>query len=287
MAPWLATRRALPLALLGALGVCLLLASTAGADALTPESGGSPNAGDINSLYKLAGYVAIPVFLGVEGALLYFLFRYRYRRGRIAAQVRGNTRLEIGWTVGAALILVVLTAVTFTKISEIKDPPASGAQGLRGGGTLYASVDQPAPPGGHRLRVAVSGQQYLWRYTYPNGAFAYDTMVVPVNTTVTLDIVAQDVIHSWWIPKLGGKMDATPGYVNQTWFRIDRPATYEGQCAELCGRNHANMLARVKAVPVAEYQRWVADQKRRIEAANDAAAAQRQQQSPTPDNADQ
>ncbi len=282
MPPGPATRRALALALLAAVAGSLLLAAAAFADALTPESGGSPNAGDIDSLYKIALYIAAVVFVAVEGALVYALIKFRHRRGRVAAQIRGNTSLEIGWTVGAALILIVLTVFTFAKLNAIKDPARSSASGLRAGATLEASVDQPAPPGGQALKIAVNGQQYIWRYTYPNGAFAYDTMVVPVNTTVTLDIEAQDVIHSWWIPKLGGKFDAVPGYTNHTWFKIPKPGVYDGQCAELCGRNHANMVARVKAVPVADYQRWVAQQKKLIDAANQAAVAQRKTLNATP-----
>jgi len=273
--------RRLLLALVALAGLSLVVAPGALADALTPESGGSPNADEIDSLYKLTLYVAIVVFAAVEGALIYSLIRFRYKKGRVAAQIRGNTNLELGWTVGAALILVVLTVFTFLKLGPIKDPPRSGANGYRAGtGALYASVDQPEPPGGVKLNVDVNGQQYLWRFTYPNNAFAYDTMVVPVNTTVTLDIRSQDVAHSWWIPKLGGKFDAIPGLTNKTWFKIAKAGTYEGQCAELCGRGHANMLARVKAVPVAEFQQWLSDQKQAIDAANQAAAGARKTQSP-------
>jgi cytochrome c oxidase subunit 2 len=92
-------------------------------------------------------------------------------------------------------------------------------------------------------------------------------MVVPTNTTVTLDIVSQDVAHSWWIPALGGKQDAVPGYTNHTWFKISKPGVYRGQCAELCGRNHADMVATVRAVPPAAYDAWFARQKRDIETA--------------------
>jgi cytochrome c oxidase subunit 2 len=276
LAPSPSTRRALALALLIAAAGALALAPGAGADALSPESGGSPNADEIDSLYKLAGYIGLAVFIGVEVALFYSLLRFRHRRGAVAAQIRGNTNLEISWTVAAALILVVLTVVTFFKLPTIDRPPRSGPDGLKAGGTLYAAVDQPAPPGGSPLNIVVNGQQYVWRYTYPNGVFAYDEMVVPTDTTVTLSIRATDVIHSWWIPKLGGKQDAVPGYTNRTWFKIARAGVYRGQCAELCGRNHANMLARVRAVPVAEYEAWLERQKRDIDAANRAAAAARE-----------
>ena len=259
----------------------LLAASPALAGFFTPEHGGSPNADRINTVYKFALYIAIVVFVGVQFTLFYSVIRFRARRGIVPAQIRGNTSLEIGWTVGTALILVVVTVFTFIKLDGIKNPERSGADGLAAGdATLYASVDQPSPPGGRSLNIDVNGQQYIWRYTYPNNAFAYEEMVVPINTTVTLDIRAQDVAHSWWIPKLGGKFDAIPGYTNHTWFKIPKPGVYEGQCAELCGRNHANMTARVRAVPVAEYEAWVAAQKRDIDAANKAAAAERSKLSP-------
>ena len=110
--------------------------------------------------------------------------------------------------------------------------------------------------------------------------FSYQEMVVPVDTTVTLDIQAQDVAHSWWIPKLGGKFDAIPGYTNYTWFKIPGKlagTVFTGQCAELCGRNHANMTATVRAVTPSEYEKWLDQRKAEIKAADDAAAEQRKQ----------
>jgi cytochrome c oxidase subunit 2 len=251
---------------------------------LIPERGGSKNASDIAELYALILVMATIVFLGVEGTLLWFLIRFKARRGRVAAQIHGNTRLEIGWTVGAAVILVFITVVTFIKLPGIKNPPASDidANGAKvASTTLFASTDQPAPPKGAKLNIVVDGQQYVWRYQYPRVAnkevFAYEEMVVPVGMTVTLDITADDVAHSWWIPKLGGKMDALPGYTNHTWFKADKPGTFNGQCAELCGRNHANMLARVRAVPFDQYQAWYDRQAADIKSARDEGAKQRAQ----------
>jgi len=268
-----------------AVAAVLLVPTGALADAVSPESGGSPNANDIHSLYRILLYVALFVLVGVEGTLLYTLIRFRRRRrDQVPAQIRGNTTLEIGWTVAAALVLVVLVAVTFVELPSIKNPPASGPDGLAVArdGTLYASIDQPSPPGGKALRIDVNGQQYIWRFTYPNGAYSYTRMVVPVNTTVILSIRSQDVAHSWWIPKLGPKFDAIPGYTNKSWFKVPRPAIYRGQCAELCGRNHANMVATVHAVPVAQYQAWVSRQKQEIQQANQQAVQQRSTQSPIP-----
>jgi cytochrome c oxidase subunit 2 len=257
----------------------LAVAPAALADALTPESGGSPNAGDIDTLYKVTLYIAIPIFLLVEGTLLYSLVKYRARRGGPEAeQIRGNTPLEIGWTVGAAVIVLVLSAITFVYLAPIEDPIRSGPAGLeRAEGVKLASISQPEPPGGRSLEIGVNGQQYLWRYDYGKDLFAYHEMVVPVNTTVTLKIRASDVVHSWWIPKLGGKADAVPGHTNRTWFKISEPGVYEGQCAELCGEGHADMRAKVRAVPVDEFEAWTRRQRADIKAAQTGLAAARKQ----------
>ncbi|QEC49905.1 cytochrome c oxidase subunit II [Baekduia soli] len=281
-------RRAIP-ALLVALAAALVLAPVASAGLLTPEHGGSSNADDINWLYTVTLIVAAIVFLGVEGVLLYSVFKFKARRGAVPAQIRGNTRLEIGWTVGAAVILVILATLTFIKLDDIRNPPDSSATGLQ-----LADSSRRLPPNGKSLNICVNGQQYIWRYTYSadcgdsaknlGAPFSYEEMVVPVDTTVTLDIKAQDVAHSWWIPELGGKFDAIPGYTNHTWFKIPakfgaKPGgtIFYGQCAELCGRNHANMIAEVRAVSVAEYQQWLAQRKTDIQDAETKGAAQRKQ----------
>jgi cytochrome c oxidase subunit 2 len=277
--------RRLLLAALGAALIALLLtAPSAFADTFTPESGGSPNADDIDTLYKITLYVAIVIFLIVEATLIWSLVRYRHRRSRPdGAQIRGNTPLEVGWTLAAALILVVLTVVTFVYLDDIENPPESGPNGLQASQTRFASVDQPAPPSGRPyLRIKVNGQQYVWRYVYPGKrtVFSYYTMVVPVDTTVVLEITSSDVIHSWWIPKLGGKADAVPGHVNETWFKIppDKAGTtFIGQCAELCGPNHADMRAAVKAVTPAEYEAWAEKRADEIETAGKELGEQRKE----------
>jgi len=278
--------RRLLIAALGAALLALLIAPPlAFADAFTPESGGSQNADDIDTLYKITLYIGITIFVIVEGTLLWSLIRYRARRGGPpAAQIRGNTPLELGWTVGAALILVVLTVVTFVYLPDIENPPASGPNGLRAGQTQFASIDQPDPPtsGGPILRLEVTGQQYLWRYDYPGRQtlFSYEEMVVPVDTTVVLEVTGSDVIHSWWIPELGGKVDGVPGHVNETWFKIPAKrvgTVFQGQCAELCGANHADMRAEVRAVSPEEFVSWADRTRREIERAGADLAEQRKQ----------
>lgn len=248
----------------------------------TPESGGSPNANSIDNLYKIVLVIALAIFVLVEGALVYALFRFRARKGAVAAQIRGNTRLEVGWTLGAALILVVLAVLTFAKLASIQDPTNTGPAGdSRYGeaGPLLASADQKLPPSGKSLKITVVGRQFLWEYVYPGaneadglGApYSYQEMVVPTETTVTLDVVSADVVHSWWVPGLGGKVQAVPGYHNYTWFKIPKPGIYRGQCALICGRGHARMIATVKAVPPAQFERWLAYQKKLIAEANHEA----------------
>lgn len=253
----------------------------------TPQSGGSPNANSIDGLYKITLYVALVVFVLVEGALGYTLWRFRARKGAVAAQIRGNTRLELGWTVGAAVILLALAVLTFAKLSSIRDPVNSGPEGstlvsdsaARG----YASTERRLPPNGKVLHITVVGRQFVWEYVYPGATeadglgapFSYEQMVVPTDTTVSLDIVSADVVHSWWVPQLGGKFQAVPGYHNYTWFKIERPGVYRGQCALLCGRGHARMIATVKAVPPAQFEAWLAYQKELIAEANAAAQAAR------------
>jgi cytochrome c oxidase subunit II len=248
----------------------------------TPQSGGSPNANNIDHLYKITLYIALVIFVIVEGGLLYALIRFRKRRGAVPAQIHGNTRLEVGWTLAAAVILIGLAVLTFAKLSSIQNPPNSGPGGaeLAGSGELlYASAEQRLPPNGKALNITVIGRQYIWQFVYPGASepdglgapYSYEEMVVPTKTTVNLDIVSSDVVHSWWIPKLGGKFQAVPGYHNYTWFKIPRPGVFKGQCAILCGRGHARMIATVRAVPPPQFEAWLARQKQLIAAANHEA----------------
>jgi cytochrome c oxidase subunit 2 len=272
-----------PAALLAvALLVSLALAPEAMANFLTPKSGGSPNANEIDSLYKIVLYIAAVVFVIVEGALFYSVYKFRAKKGAVAAQIHGNTRLEIGWTLAAALILVVLTVVTFVKLPSIINPPNSDANGL----VLSASVTEPTPPDGKKLDVCIQGRQYIWRYTYGTGClnnaftnklpYSYQEMVVPEHTTVVLSIQSTDVIHSWWIPSLGGKVDAVPGYTTYTWFKALHTGLFRGQCAQLCGIGHAAMTALVKVVTTEQYQAWVQTQKQEISTADAQVSSLRQ-----------
>jgi cytochrome c oxidase subunit II len=254
--------------------------SAAFANWFSPEDdSGSPNAVKIKTLYLITFILGMVIFFAVEGLLIYSLFKFRLRRGgKPPAQIRGNTPLEIGWTLGAAGILVVLAVVTFIFLGGIKNPASSQPNGFvaeakdsgmtfadggaGSGKSSFVAKDQAPPPGpaNKHLEIHVNGQQYLWRYDYPGGVFSYHDLIVPTKTTVVLNITASDVDHSWWVPDLGGKADAIPGHVNHTWFRIDKPGSYWGNCAEFCGENHADMTARVTAVPPDQYRAFIAKQ---------------------------
>jgi cytochrome c oxidase subunit 2 len=266
------TPRLLSAALASSLLVSLVLAPSAFANFITPKTGGSPNANQIHSLYLIILYIAAVVFVIVEGALVYSVYRFRAKKVRTAAQIHGNTRLEVSWTIAAAAILLVLTVVTFIKLPSILNPPNSNA------GFLESSLTQPTPPNGKKLVICVQGRQYIWRYVYGSDCehnpftaklpYSYQEMVVPQGTTVVLSISSIDVIHSWWVPSLGGKVDAVPGYTTYTWFKAKGPALYHGQCAQLCGRQHAFMTALVDVVSPAEYQVWLQRQSKLINTAN-------------------
>jgi len=282
-------RRRLLLALPLALVAALLAAPAARAGLLFPESGGSPNADSIHTLYVMVFILALFIFVGVEATLLWALFRFKAKKGATAAQIHGNTKLEVGWTVGAFLILIFITAFTFIQLPSIKNPKPSLID--ENGRELTAQVDgmqvaatNQSTPKGPTMTIEVNGQQYVWRYLYPgrDQLLTYTDMVVPVGMTVLLDITADDVVHSWWIPKLGGKMDAVPGYTNKLWFRIppdaipegQKQVVFTGQCAELCGRNHANMYGRVIGMRMADYKKWYADKVQQLKTAETDVAEQ-------------
>jgi cytochrome c oxidase subunit 2 len=218
--------------LLGALA----FASTAAADngGIAPVTPESPNADAIGTAYWIVLVVTGVIFVLVEAALVVFVIRYRRGnrpRDQEAPQIHGHGRLELIWTVIPVLILAGIASFVFWKLPAIQDVPSA----------------QAAP---NRLEVRVIGHQFYWEFRYPGGEVTYDELIAPVNRVVHLTVVAPDVdvIHSWWIPSLGGKIDAIPGKVNHTWFEARREGVFHGQCAEYCGLQHASMLGSVRVV---------------------------------------
>jgi cytochrome c oxidase subunit 2 len=242
-------RRSLAVAVLCALAVSS--AALAGNGGIAPVEPASPNAERINDSYFWVAIFTGAIFLLVQGSLLWFIVRYRRRRDRTeeGAQIHGNTKLELAWTVFPVLILVAIGSFVFYKLPGIQNVPSARAEG-------------------GRVDVEVKGYRYYWNFRYPNGVIAVDNLRAPVGQPVKLDITAPafDVIHSWWIPALGGKFDAIPGKVNVTWFNAKAPGTYRGQCAEFCGIQHAAMKAQVEAMPREEFEAWLDEEARAQEA---------------------
>ena len=238
-----------PLAL--AVFCALVLAGTAvaGSGGVAPVEPMSPNAEAIKQSYYWVAIFTGAIFLLVQITLILFIVRYRRRRrARLedGAQVHGNTNLEIAWSVAPVLILVAIGAFVFYKLPVIADVPSASADG-------------------GRVDVLVKGYRYNWNFTYENGVIAVDRLRAPVGQNVKLEVTAPtfDVIHSWWIPALGGKIDAIPGITNETWFNAQAEGVYRGQCAELCGAQHAVMTASVEAMPREEFEEWLDGRGRR------------------------
>jgi len=236
-----------PVVLAGALIALLAAAAPAGAGngGFAPVPPESPNAEGITESFWLVSLICLGIFLLVEGLLIAFIIRYRRRnrpRDADGAQIHGSSALELAWTAFPVLLLVVIATFVFVKLPGIQDVPAASA-------------------GQENLEIEVTGSQFTWEYRYPNGVIAVDRLRVPEGRTVELHVTAPewDVIHSWWIPALGGKIDAIPGKVNTTWFSAQRVGVFPGQCAELCGLYHAKMLASVEVLPAEEFDTWLAE----------------------------
>jgi cytochrome c oxidase subunit 2 len=239
-------RKPLAALVLAAAALVVAAPALAGNGGFAPVPPESPNAERITTTYWVIVVFTGAIFVLVEGSLIYFIVKYR-RRGRPVElegpQIRGHNRLELAWTVAPVVILAIIGSVVFYELPGIQDTPTASAAGPR-------------------LEIRVEGRQFYWNFRYPNGVIAVDRLRVPVNRVVQLEVTAptHDVIHSWWVPALGGKIDAIPGRVNETWFQVDKEGLYRGQCAELCGVQHAAMLNAVEVLPQAEYDRWLEEQ---------------------------
>jgi cytochrome c oxidase subunit II len=191
----------------------------------------------IDGVFMTTVWWAIAVFILVEGALLWAVFRYRGRPGDPEPrQVHGNTTIEIIWTVVPALILAMIAVPTVRAIFQTYEEP-SGAE---------------------VVRVNVTGHQWWWEFKYPQyGVTSANELHVPVGKTVFLEMNAFDVIHSFWMPQLGAKRDVFPNRKTTLWFRADSAGFYPGQCAEFCGTQHGRMAFHVSAETPAEFDAYI------------------------------
>lgn len=212
----------------------------------------SPNAEDSQALYAIALIVALALVVAVNLAILYAARAFRAGRDRAPSEVSGGPRVQLLVAGAAAAGAAVMLALGFAFLDSVRSPEPSGPRGLE---------------------VRVSGQQWLWRFEYDDETFSYGELVVPVDTTVLLDIGSTDVVHTWWVPALGGKFDAVPGSVNRTWFKAEREGVYRGRSATFSGPGYAAMRATVRAVGVPEFKAWL--ERRRADIATAQAAVVR------------
>lgn len=212
-------------------------------------------------LHMLIFWICVAIGIVVFGVMFYSMWRHRKSKGYKAAQFHESTLVELAWTIVPTLILVGM-AIPATK-------------------TLYDIYDTKEAD----LDIMITGYQWKWKYDYLGSDVTFfsnlstpraqidnqqpktenyllevdEPLVVPINRKIRFLITANDVIHAWWVPDLAVKKDAIPGFVNESWTRIDEPGIYRGQCAELCGKDHGFMPIVVKAVPEDEYHSWLND----------------------------
>lgn len=244
------------------LGALLLLPGSALADGLTPASPASPNADDTQLGYIVMVVVATLIMLAAIVGLLAAV------RGAGGGERRtlGTSRVQrqVGLVLGVLAAAVFAFGVILTE--SARETEAAGPNGLE---TAQLDLDLPAG-GAEPIRILVSGQQWLWRYEYPDGTFSYYELVVPVDTPVILDIESTDVQHRWWVPALGGMFDAVPGSENQTWFKAEETGTFEGRSTQFSGTGYPAMRAAVTVVEPAEYEAWLERQAADIQEAQQA-----------------
>jgi cytochrome c oxidase subunit II len=222
-------------------------------EGVSPVEPASSAAAAINDLYIFIGAFAALIFLSVAIPLALIIARYRERglpREVEGPQVRGNTRLEVGWTAASVVIVIVIVAATLYKGHDLNDPNRSFRTA---GGERVLAATQPG------LEIAVQGRQYYWRYVYPNGAVSIDRLRLPVDRESDLAVTAptQDVIHSWWAPALNGKIDAIPGVTNHLQITPNRTGVFQGRCAELCGIQHTAMTLSVEVMEPGAFDAWL------------------------------
>ena len=236
-----------PLRYLAALGLLAALSLVMACAPDAPQSTfgtAGPVAAKQKLLFDVLIWTMAIVFVLVEGVLLYAIIRFRRRPGQgLPEQVHGNTPLEITWTVIPTILILGLGIWSVITLFELENPPAADAA--------------------NALDVTVTGHQWWWEFEYPdadgNGKHIVtgNELRIPVGRAVQINLESDDVLHSFWVPKLAGKVDVVPTRQNKMWFKADETGTFYGQCAEFCGTSHALMKFRVEVLTEDAYNAWV------------------------------
>ena len=216
----------------------------------------SPGTDQIDTLLWIGFAAAAILMVAVTVALLYVARRFRSERGVEPRQLRSGRGLQfrVGGLLTLFAALLFILGVVFT--DNARERPKTGEAGL-------ASLKSEP------LKIKATGQQWLWRYDYPNGAFSYYKLVVPVDTAVELELDSTDVVHTWNVEELARKADAVPGKTNKVFFLTDEKGSYEGNSATLSGQAYASMRTAVEVVSPEEYEEFVETRKEEIEAAEE------------------
>jgi cytochrome c oxidase subunit 2 len=220
---------------------------------LTPHS---PGTDQIDTLLWIGFIAAAIVVVAINLALIYAVRKFRAERGAEPRQLTGSrgVQFRVGAVLTAFAAIIFVVSIVFT--GKARETPGTGDAGLA------AAKSEP-------LTIKATGQQWLWRYDYPNGAFSYYKLVVPVDTAVKLELLSTDVVHTWNVPDLSGKRDAVPGKTNKVVFSADEEGAYTGESATLSGQAYAAMRTEVEVVSPQAYEDFVKQQKADIESAQD------------------
>ena len=261
----------------GTVSVCALLVSAAAFaetnSKINMTRGVTPTAHEVYDIHMIVLWICVIASVIVYGVMFYSIFAFRRSKHPTPAKFHENATLEVLWTLIPAIVLVVM-AVPATKAMI----------------NLYDTSD-------HEMTIKVTGYQWKWQYEYLDEGISFfsnlatpdnqiygdadkgenylvevdNELVVPTETKIRFVITANDVIHAWWVPALGWKQDAIPGFINENWAYIEEPGVYRGKCAELCGRNHGFMPVVVRALPKDEYSAWLEGKQQEMAAAEAAA----------------
>lgn len=266
-------------ALMGSAGSAL-----AGYDELNMTEGVTSISQQVYDVHMMAFWVCVGIGIVVFGAMIWSMIYHRKSKGAVAAQFHESTTMEIVWTAVPIIILVLMVIPATTVLLDIEDTSDT------------------------EMTVKITGIQWKWKYDYVDGpaegisfisslaqehnearqtgsgvdvtkienylSEVDNPLVIPTGTKVRFLITAADVLHAWWVPDLGWKRDAIPGFINENWTMVEKPGTYYGKCAELCGKDHGFMPIKVVVKTPEDYAAWVAEQKGAAAAA--AASADRE-----------
>jgi cytochrome c oxidase subunit 2 len=223
----------------------------------------SPATDQIDTLLWLGFAAAVIVIVAVNVALFYAVRKYRSERGAEPRQVSSGrgVQFKVAAVLSAFAVLVFVVGVIFT--DKAREAPSTGEAGL---------VSDKGEP--QEVTIKATGQQWLWRYDYPNGAFSYYKLVVPSDTAITLELISTDVIHTWNVPDLAGKRDAVPGKTSRIRFSTEDEGSYDGRASTLSGQAYAAMGTEVEVVSPDEYKAYLEQLKSDIEAAQERVVDQ-------------